>query len=240
MTNTLKTSIAHLYTTFARYPLRPDIDACPCCVSEDDQKKLSSKALQALESGDISRYAWKAMTTWGNVEDFKHFLPRLLELIATTGIAYDAGVVLRKLTYASWHDWAPSEQEAIRSFVFAWWTEWVTQKGANPSDFMELYQLLGELELLLEGWVIDFKNQSFRNLIHFILGNYYDLTVNRSAFKELDPYATQQLLNWIFAKKETLEQGFYYFEQIDPAFAQEISDALYQLDWVPMPNSNPS
>ena len=238
MTPALKTAIESLYSTFSPYPLRPTIEGCSHCVSAEDQKKLSSKALNLMEAEDISRYAWKAMTTWGEVEDFKHFLPRLLELIATTGIKYDSSVVLGKLEYAKWNDWDQTEKDAIRSFVLAWWAESVTKEVGLLVDFIELYTLLGDIDPLLDCWVINFEDQSFRNLVWFIQLNYYYLLGKKSYFKEFDPASIHKLLSWIIEKKGLLEQGFYHFETTDPEFAQKISDTLYLLDWVPFPESN--
>jgi hypothetical protein len=236
MTPALKTAIANLYVTFSHYPFRPEIDGCPHCVSAEDQKKLAAKALNLMESEDISRYSWKAMTTWGEVEDFKHFLPRLLELIATTGIAYNSGVVLRKLEYAKWNDWEQAEKDSTHSFLLAWWTESITEKdGLILYEFVDMYNVLGGVDPLLKHWVIDFEDCSFRNLVWFIQSNYYDLLGKKSYFKEFDQASINKLLSWIIEKKDLLEQGFYHFETTDPEFAKEISDTLYILDWVPWP-----
>lgn len=238
MTTALPAAIANLYATFAQYPLRATMEGCPCCVFAEDQAKLSAKALKVLETEDISHYAWKAMSTWGDVEDFKHFLPRLLELIATTGIAYGSSVVLRKLAYAKWDEWTPVEKEAICSFLLSWWTDLVTTKERVQSDFTDLCQLFGDAGPLLKCWDIDFANYSFRNLVTYIQTDYYNLLGKKSVFKELDALVINQLLSWIGAKKAILEQGFYHFEPTDPQFAKEISDALYILDWVPLLESN--
>lgn len=234
MTPELKTAITNLYTTFSQYPFRPEIDGCPCCVTAQDQRKLSAKALNLMESEDISHYSFKAMTTWGDVKDFKYFLPRLLELIATTGLAYGHEVVLGKLEYAKWNDWEETEKDAIRAFLLAWWTESLTNKETwGLLQIKDLYPFFGDVAPFLERWSIDIHDHSFRNLIHFIECNYHDLIERKSHFKEFAPASINKLLSWIVAKKELLEQGFYHFETTDPGFAQEISDALYLLDWVP-------
>lgn len=239
MTPALKTAIANLYVTFSHYPFRPEIDGCPHCIFAEDQKKLAAKALNLMESEDISRYSWKAMTTWGEVEDFKHFLPRLFELIATTGLAYGHEVVLGKLEYAKWNDWEQAEKDAIRSFLLAWWRESLTKKEKwGLLQIKDLYPFFGDVAPFLERWSIDINDHSFRNLIHFILSNYHELIERKSHFKEFAPESINKLLSWIVAKKDLFEQGFYHFEATDPEFAQKISDTLYMLDWVPWPESN--
>ncbi|MDP5210916.1 hypothetical protein [Microbulbifer sp. 2205BS26-8] len=118
----LQAAIENAYTTFARYPRSADISGCPCCVSEEDQKALRRAPLRELTSNDLDRYAIKAMTTWGGDEDFKHFLPRLLELIATNApLAHCSEVIAGKLVEAEWHRWSEPEQNAVVLFFNAWW-----------------------------------------------------------------------------------------------------------------------
>src|SRR5437588_624905 len=99
MTEELKLAIERLYQTFAIYPFKPTMEGCPCCVSDSDKEKIHSKKIRQLEGDDLSRYASKAMTTWGDTEDFKHYLPRILELLVTTDFIVDIIVVLDKLEY---------------------------------------------------------------------------------------------------------------------------------------------
>ncbi|MEM1321090.1 MAG: hypothetical protein AAGG75_12625 [Bacteroidota bacterium] len=76
-----KEDIDLLYQTFAAYSLNGKIDKCPCgCISEEEEQKIYSKPLRALTVEDIGFYSNKAMTTWGEEADYKHFLPRIIEL----------------------------------------------------------------------------------------------------------------------------------------------------------------
>ena len=84
MTDNLKISIESLYSIFSIYPFKSTMDGCPCCVSDSDKEKIHTKQLRELDGDDLSRYAFKAMTTWGDTDDFKHYLPRIFELLATT------------------------------------------------------------------------------------------------------------------------------------------------------------
>ena len=73
-----------LYETFKSYRLTGQIPKCPCgCISEKMEIKIYSKPLHELTKEDLVFYLGKAMTTWGEVRHFKHFLPRIFELIAT-------------------------------------------------------------------------------------------------------------------------------------------------------------
>jgi len=65
----------------------------------------------------------KALTTWGEVTDLKHFLPRILELLAqldaTQDWAIDGELIASKLRYADWRKWPADEQDALTQFFLA-------------------------------------------------------------------------------------------------------------------------
>lgn len=114
-TPTLNIAIKNLYKVFSHYP-HEKIEGCPCCVKKDDNKKLISKPLKELTPADLSKYAFKALTTWGDENNFKHFLPRIFELIARHELITDSEVVFGKLDYANWQSWSKKEQDAIKEF----------------------------------------------------------------------------------------------------------------------------
>ena len=94
----LTEAIQELYRVFKPYQVRRHPEGCPCCVSDSDKRRLFSKPLSDLSPDDLGRFAWKALTTWGTVEDLKHFLPRLLELVAIDECApFEREVLFGKL-----------------------------------------------------------------------------------------------------------------------------------------------
>jgi len=120
----LAAAIEGLYEMFSAYPLAAKIDGCPCCVSDQDESSLHRKPLHELTAEDLSRYAFKALTTWGTKNDFKHFLPRLLELVTEKdGIAneIDLAVLFGKLEYAHWNTWPARERAAVRRYLTVLW-----------------------------------------------------------------------------------------------------------------------
>ena len=120
----LNNAVEGLYVTFAGYPLAKNIQGCPCCVSDEDESSLHRKPLRELSAEDLTRYAFKSLTTWGTVSDHKHFLPRLLELVTEKdGIAYgiDLAVLFGKLDYADWNTWDSQERAAVRRYLMTLW-----------------------------------------------------------------------------------------------------------------------
>ncbi len=226
MTEDLKISIEALYRTFSRYPISSTMDGCPCCVSAKDKEEIHTKPLRQLDGDDLSKYAFKAMTTWGDTDDFKHYLPRIFELLSTTDFVVDTFVVLGKLDYGKWTTWATEEQKVIKDFLLAWWTSLTENKSNFDKEaFVEIYKLLGDITPLLDSWVISFDDNSFKNLIDF-LDSYDHVWITQW----IDRGAIAKLVVWLEDKKGIIENGFFHYEIIDKEFAQKISNALYVID----------
>ncbi len=125
----LRAAIGGLYATFASYPLKRVIVGCPHCVSGADSDALHVRALETLTADDVRRFATKAMTTFGDAEDFKHFLPRLMELLAGEleageageDLGFDEEILGGKLALAGYAGWPAMEREAVERFLDAMW-----------------------------------------------------------------------------------------------------------------------
>lgn len=120
MSSALDDAIERLYSVFARYRRPALVEGCPCCVGAADQAKLHARPLRALGEEELRRYAFKALTTWGTEDDLRHFLPRILELVAQSGLGVAPQTVLGKLAYGRWERWPKDERAAIRAFLDAW------------------------------------------------------------------------------------------------------------------------
>jgi hypothetical protein len=99
-TNGLRAAVEGLYAAFAAYPLREDTNACACCHSTENEKRLHRKQLRQIGPDDLQQYANDALLVWGDVSDFKHFLPRIFELMMAHGAEFvDPQAVFKKLYY---------------------------------------------------------------------------------------------------------------------------------------------
>jgi len=209
MIEELKIAIEDLYDTFSIYPFKSTMKGCPCCVSDTDEEKIHSKQLRDLNEDDLSRYAFKAMTTWGDTDDFKHYLPRIFELLATTDFIVDTFVVLGKLKYGKWQEWSDKEKKAITNFLWAWWTDITRNKSFFDKEaFTEIYKLTGDIEQLLNRWRITIENNSFSNYVDLVYNYYNDLTGKKTEFREIENASIEKLIRWIKNNSKLLETGF--------------------------------
>lgn len=169
---TRKSALEALYATFNRYD-GTHLEGCPHCISFEDSAALRRAPVRRL-GGELHRYLFKAMTTWGTEEDFKHFVPRLLELYASSA---DGWLLCDKLACARWRSWPELERGAVEGYLLSLWRERLVEDGpplpgvALLDTMLSLGLDLGpyDLRTKLEAWRSAQSRESTRSLARFVL-----------------------------------------------------------------------
>jgi hypothetical protein len=205
-----------LAAAFAAYPARHPVEGCPCCVTPQDQ--------QALAGGDLGRFSAKALTTWGAVEDFKHFLPRLLD--------FDLDRSLDKLAYADWRQWPLPEQRAVEEYLLALWEDRLSACEEYPPA-ADLLHAMGELGIDLRPHLDHWRQRASKPDVYQLVA-----MINNDLRSPLHPTiyqlpeeprsAAQTLLEWLLepATARMLEAAFFAASGMEAA---EISRAVGRL-----------
>ncbi|MVN89272.1 hypothetical protein GO986_21285 [Deinococcus sp. HMF7620] len=182
----LQDSIKHLYQVFERYPLRRHIEGCACgCLPSGAAEELPAVPLHDLTGPHLSLFSVKTMTTWGDDVDFKHFLPRLLELIAHDQLSA-VEILLGKLTYSQWWSWTDQESRAVDAFLHAWWDDVLAREDAE--DPWEPCEVAAVLECIAQAA--------------------HDLTPYLTHWAKIDsPFAVQHLAAFVLSEADGLGQG---------------------------------
>ncbi len=115
-------AVERLYTVFGRY-VRPRGETYSpyANVTAAEVGAIRERPLRDLSGRDLAKYAMRAITTWGDADELRYYLPRLLELLVTERGWVDKATVMLNLSTAAWRAWPGSEQEAIEAFVRAAW-----------------------------------------------------------------------------------------------------------------------
>ncbi len=119
MTPALEKAIADLYGAFAQEPKPSSIDWCDCdsCAQKQNVTILLSKPLRSLKPDELTCYAQSVFLTLGSEADFKYFLPRILEILATDeGWWPSPEVVGKSIASSDWEHFSISQQNAISEF----------------------------------------------------------------------------------------------------------------------------
>lgn len=223
----------NLYQIFSGY-IRPEkIEGCPHCFDPKAESKLHAKALHELTSADLDRFVFKALTTWGDVPTFKHFLPRIFELLYGSDRFFDPELIADKLLYGKWYDWPAVEQQAIKNFVNAWWRfELATLDTTWPGRLSQILTFIGLLETDLQPYLLEWQNcylasdASLLNLAGFISNERDNLWRDKNF---LQPAQLNQLKKWLASQAElpqSLESQFFANSDNDKYTSQILSESL--------------
>src|ERR1700674_3700860 len=79
----LGVAIDRAYCAFTQYSLPSQLDGSPMKPVREIFSDLSSVPLRHLGAGKIGPYSGSAIWTIGDINDYKHFLPRIMELSVT-------------------------------------------------------------------------------------------------------------------------------------------------------------
>lgn len=229
--------IENLYETFKIYKLNGKIDKCPCgCITDQAEQKIFSKPLRELEADDLSYYNGKAMTTWGNDDNYKHFLPRLFEIHKNdnTNGAIDLASIHRKLDHAHWLSWNKTEQNSIIKFVESDWKEFVNELENDEiwfSDF-EPYLKFIDFSELLEKWKFPDNKIALRNFVEFFCTNGNEILHGSKKIK-IDKIGRREELAKLLDREnleESLKESLSKNEVTDKEYAVKISTVLYMME----------
>ncbi|MFN0155894.1 MAG: hypothetical protein ACKVUT_16100 [Gaiella sp.] len=117
----LEESIEQLYLAFASVPRPATIDACPCCVPEDETCQLTAVSnVRTISSSLLASYASSAFLTAGSAADYLYYLPRILHISATDDSWWpDPEVTGRAIKAAEPDNWQADQRSAVDSFFTA-------------------------------------------------------------------------------------------------------------------------
>lgn len=126
-------AVEGLYAAFAHYPLKPHLDNCPHCSDARDDKILHAAPLRELTAEQLGFYAFSSMYTMGDGMDYRHFLPRILELSLTSNVnpGLDPWHITDKLNYTGFGFLPANEHAAIAAFTRSLWAVILTESPAH-------------------------------------------------------------------------------------------------------------
>lgn len=156
----LRKAVDRLYATFASYPLKPTMDVCWHCHSPEEERALHLVPMQQMTPDDLQGFAGDLLMTWGDVGDFKHFLPRLFQIVAVDHFVDDypdIETVLGALDRSEWSTWPAAEQEAVREFLRAFWADslnsWPSRYGIET-----VLSAIAQAEPDLSGYLAEWQS----------------------------------------------------------------------------------
>lgn len=229
----IKEVIENLYSVFSKYTAS-NMYHCDCgCIDEDDVKKLASKKLMELNEDDFSSYHGSAISTWGDVKHYKHFLPRVIEVHHQKKGKGLIGIyeIIQKLEYAKWHTWDDNEIKVIKDFIIADWNDFVNEKESNiVKEHLEHYMFFFSLSDLLNIWKLTKTKNGLKNFVTFFYHSGSEL-INKG-FKLNDHFFVAEFNEFIHNENalEELEKDFFKMDEIHKEYAEKVSIVIQMIE----------
>ena len=229
----LSDAVERLYHVFASYTLKPKVHRCTHCVREEDERRIRSKPLRKLMPEELEKYGHKAMTTWGDADDFRHFLPRFLEFYPFIGMGLlPPEILFSKLTYGNWRQWPQREQDALEDYFYALWKFSLLSIEPTPLTYSESFlcaiaQAVDDLSRFLIYWQQSDDPVALRNLAAFIQQNsdcFHRFEKQAQTFWEQRTEQWDQIVNWL-TNQHTVQYVAAKMQQV-PELEEELGDVL--------------
>ena len=127
--------LQNIYTVFSKYRLNDKISSCYCgvCMTEEFSDYLHKIPLKDLTANTLQDYISCVGIAEGDCNDFKYFLPRILELIYNESVSADLSEfyifiwgVLKNIDYSIWQE---EERLVFINFFNRYW-----DKVKEPED----------------------------------------------------------------------------------------------------------
>jgi hypothetical protein len=171
MTTELQDIVSNSYKIFKKYKATIPLDACTaCCLTKNQESELVSLSVHDIPFELLYDYNTAAKTKKPSIHEFKHFLPRFLELTADLKfLHHSAELVLSRFHYYDKSEWTDEENELLQDFGQAYFSQCLTiyplpELERIDSILIMLSEAKINIKSLLASWT---SFQSKESVLHF-------------------------------------------------------------------------
>jgi hypothetical protein len=171
MTTELQDIVSKSYQVFKKYKATIPLDACTaCCLTKNQESELVFLSVHDIPFELLYDYNTAAKTKKPSIHEFKHFLPRFLELTADQKfLHHSAELVLSRFHYYDKCEWTDEEKELMQNFGQAYFSQCLTiyplpELETIDSILIMLSETKINIEPLLTTWT---GFQSKESVLHF-------------------------------------------------------------------------
>ena len=228
------------YELFAPYTVGATLEVCKvCCVSDAEEQELLRTPLRTV-SGEVlnagyfySAYSYSEREHW----EMKHFLPRLLELVAQFDFPmHSTEITLARLELHRHAAWPASERALVQTFAKTFFAECLGQyplpDGSSLTEMLIMFGL-GHCDLtpLLAAWAAARSQSSALHTKDFLL---HEIQFGRAGHHKLqnpfsEPHINAAVAAWLNETStppqlaQQLEYHILHDSTLDDAALSELS-----------------
>ena len=118
--NRLAEYIKNIYKAFNGYKYSGR-KFCGFCYYEEEIERITSTSIQAIGIEDARRLLFESADHWESAEVYKHYLPRILEILGPPVYMEEMipGHLMRTLGEFRFNEWLPEEKVAVSAYLKA-------------------------------------------------------------------------------------------------------------------------
>lgn len=118
MTKKIEEIIEKSYSIFGTYKVTKPLDVCTtCCLTDSQENDLVSLGVRYIPFELLYKYNTAAKTAKPNINEFKHFLPRFLELTTQLKfLSHSAELSFSRFDYYDECEWKQVEKDILSDF----------------------------------------------------------------------------------------------------------------------------
>ena len=206
------------------------MDGCPHCIDSQESACLIATPRENLWSEDLGPYAFKAISSWGNQEDYKYFFPRILELALynQSYLGFELGLIISKITAC---DLTKAEHLSIKNVFFEIWKlnlEQMPEESRFPVKILlEDISPLVNVEILLSSWAKNTTLASALHLTEFIAYDWENLSLSGQVTGF--PFDGVAVSAWLKSKERQSFLINVFESHLDTKYGNDLAEAIDRL-----------
>ena len=203
----LRSAVERSYEAFAREAPPTQWRAAFSRDGDGILRALMSVPLRELTAEAIGPYSGWAITTVGSERDYRHFLPRILELAACddTWLGAEPAVIASKLKMGRWEEWEADQRDAVPAVFEAGFRASLRMLPGYGFTTDRWLCGLAALDQPLEPWLTMWAGSMSLNaalqLSHFIRTEEWPLdpaiAVSGGFWEAVSPALRRQVAGWL-------------------------------------------
>ena len=169
------------------------------------------------------------MTTWGDIVEYKHYLPRLYELLVQHPAWTDADLLIGRLDTAEWGQWPDAERDAVIAFLQELWAWSLTidPDDASCGGILQGFGLAGiSAERALMTWRTNRSWSATRQIAVLLIYERDALMASGSLGRQWMNPVREELLAFLREDDTAERLSVACYDSGDRSGADEICDAL--------------
>ena len=201
----VRDAIARLYQAYAKYPPPLALHGSPLRDVGAILGALQSAPLRDLQADQLLPYAGWAITTVGDPDDYRHFLPRIVELALDNPgrLGAEPVIIAGRLDYAGWGNQPAEEFAAVRAAFLAAWIAGLAldRMDYEPNDWLLGLAALGNIAGALDAWIGSPSPHAIEHLAAFVSSQQDALSrqdiIDGPYWDDVAPAVRQEITAWL-------------------------------------------